>query len=149
MDGGNGNDQLFGGNGNDILIGGFGDDTLNGGTGSDTYVFGKLHGRNTIIDVGSTSQKDTVRFADAQASEIQFKKEGKNLVLWDEEGDSSVILSNFFSGSSFQIENFEFQGQSVSNPDFSKYIGDSSQSYSMSVFLPDTAVTDSSGSVII
>ena len=150
LDGGNGNDQLFGGNGNDTLIGGFGDDTLNGGTGSDTYIFGKLHGRDTIIDVGSTSQKDTVRFSDAQASEIQFKKEGKHLVLWDEEGDSSVTLSNFFSGPNFQIENFEFQeGQSVSSPDFSKYVGNSNQSYTMSVFLPDTAVTDSSGSVII
>ena len=150
LDGGNGNDQLFGGNGNDTLIGGFGDDTLNGGTGGDTYVFGKLHGRDTIIDVGPTSQKDTVRFSDAQASEIQFKKEGKHLVLWDEEGDSSVTLSNFFSGPNFQIENFEFQeGQSVSSPDFSKYVGNSNQSYTMSVFLPDTAVTDSSCSVII
>lgn len=149
LDGGNGNDRIFGGNGNDTLVGGFGNDTLNGGTGGDTYVFSKLYGQDVITDVGRATEKDTIRFTDIRPEEIIFKKEGNHLILSDAEEGSSVQLSNFFSSSVFQIEIFEFEGQTITNPDFVKYTNNSDQSYSMAVFPVDITVNESSSAAIV
>ncbi|MEG3093265.1 calcium-binding protein, partial [Sphingomonas sp. PB1R3] len=58
--GGGGNDFLYGDDGSDILDGGSGADRLEGGFGDDTYLFGRVDGRDTIVDAGGL---DVVRFA--------------------------------------------------------------------------------------
>ncbi len=148
LEGGSGSDRMFGNNGNDTLIGGFGNDTLNGGAGGDTYVFSKLYGKDVIIDAGLATEKDTIRFTDIRPEEITFKKEGNHLVLSDAEEGSSVRLSNFFSGPVFQIEVFEFEGRTITNPDFGKYTANGDQSYSMAVFPVDITLNESSSAIV-
>ncbi|MEX5523335.1 calcium-binding protein, partial [Bacillus cereus] len=92
LDGGTGNDTLNAGGGNDTLIGGTGNDILNGGTGSDRYIFSKGHGQDTIYDYGSSSIKDIdqVQFTDVASTDVKFRKEGSDLVLFGYSGDDSL-----------------------------------------------------------
>ena len=106
--GGAGNDSLYGGNGNDTLDGGAGDDYLEGGKGNDTYLISRDGGRDTIYDYDTTpGNVDTMRFTDVNSNEItELRKVGSNLEIFF--ADTSLVLKNHFSGSSYQVEKFEF-----------------------------------------
>ena len=58
--GGSGADNLYGGSGNDALTGHLGNDTLQGGWGNDVYSFAEGDGRDTIVEIGGSS--DVLRF---------------------------------------------------------------------------------------
>ncbi len=57
-----GNDLLPGTSGNDTLTGGAGNDILAGGAGNDTYVFNVGGGVDTIADVASPGEGNTLQF---------------------------------------------------------------------------------------
>ncbi|WP_051940629.1 calcium-binding protein [Stenoxybacter acetivorans] len=113
LDGGEGNDTLYGGDGADTLIGGAGDDYLSGGYHGDTYLFAKGHGRDTVSDSGSSSNADTICFKDVQFSEVLFRKDSYDFLLYGYSGNDFIRLKNFFSNDYFEIEIFEFAGQTL------------------------------------
>ncbi|ORF04751.1 calcium-binding protein [Snodgrassella alvi] len=119
IDGGAGNDKLYGFQGDDILIGGEGNDYMEGGYGNDTYVFAKGHGQDTIYEV---SGNDTIQFTDVNFSEVKFRKENNDLIIYGYNENDSIRVENFFYGSfdSNVIENFVFKDQTITLADFRK-----------------------------
>ena len=119
IDGGAGNDKLYGQNGDDILIGGEGNDYMEGGYDNDTYVFAKGHGQDTIYEV---SGNDTIQFTDVNFSEVKFRKENYDLIIYGYNENDSIRVKNFFYGSfdSNVIENFVFKDQTITLADFRK-----------------------------
>ncbi|XXQ67820.1 calcium-binding protein [Neisseriaceae bacterium B1] len=116
LDGGAGDDTLNANSGDDVLIGGLGNDKLNGGYGSDTYVFSKGHGVDVIADYdGGDAANDTIRFTNVNFADLTFRRDNSNLILVN--GDDAITISSFFSGSSYQIETFEFADKTVSIED--------------------------------
>ena len=112
LDGGAGNDKLYGNYGDDILIGGEGNDYMEGGYGNDTYVFAKGHGQDTIKD--KDGNNDTIQFTDVDFSEVKFRKDGDNLIIYGYNEDDSILIQDFFYSSSYTIENFVFKDQTIS-----------------------------------
>ena len=102
--GGSGNDKLYGEAGDDVLDGGTGDDYLEGGAGNDTYVFGRGYGTDRIFDnLGS----NRISFGqDITVEELELLQSGRNLELSVTGTEDRLILSNYFSNSSYQ--NFEY-----------------------------------------
>ena len=102
-----GNDRLFGGNGDDILVGGTGDDMLYGsddypyalGSGNDTYRFDMGDGRDTILDVDSTTGNiDIIRFgAGIQQSDVSVAGVNGNLNITIGTGGDQITVQNWFS----------------------------------------------------
>ncbi|ORF09532.1 hypothetical protein BGI03_00695 [Snodgrassella alvi] len=119
IDGGAGNDKLYGFQGDDILIGGEGNDYMEGGYGNDTYVFAKGHGQDTIYEA---SGNDTIQFTDVNFSEVKFRKESNDLIIYGYNENDSIRVENFFYGSfdSNVIENFVFKDQTITLADFRK-----------------------------
>ncbi|WP_172540008.1 calcium-binding protein [Alysiella crassa] len=141
LNGGEGNDSLNAGDGNDMLNGGAGDDSLTGGEGNDTYVFTQGSGKDTIYNYDtSANHQDTVRFEGMRAENVQFTKSGSDLVLTQQDG-SSVRISNHFYHANYAVEHFAFDDQTISNPDFAKYVNSANQLIqAMSVFGQSSAV---------
>jgi len=95
LDGGSGVNELYGGAGDDvlrvdrwgsynniILEGGKGNDTLYGSYYADTYRFNLGDGKDTIVDYGSSSYRDTLEFGEGiQAKDIRLTREGSDLIV--------------------------------------------------------------------
>ena len=102
--GGLGNDSLQGEEGNDVLEGGAGNDYLYGGAGNDTYIFGRGDGVDTISDQDSNPEnKDTVQLGYDILNTV-FKKDGYNLCIGFTDSTDKITINNWYSGSSYQIE---------------------------------------------
>ena len=111
LDGGAGDDKLYGYDGNDTLIGGTGNDYMEGGFGNDTYVFAKGHGHDTIYDQGGS---DTLQFTDINFTDVKFRKNGNDLIIYGyNDGDSITVKKFFYSSTSGLIENFVFKDKTV------------------------------------
>ena len=108
--GGAGNDNLNGGAGDDTLIGGAGNDKLYGGAGDDTYVFAKGHGSDYVAD---SSGKQTFRFNDIKANEVQFRRIGYDLELFGYNGSDSVRIDNYFWGDAYRNIEFQFADKTL------------------------------------
>ena len=119
IDGGAGNDKLYGQNGDDILIGGEGNDYMEGGYDNDTYVFAKGHGQDTIDEAGGN---DTIQFTDVNFSEVKFRKESYDLIIYGYNENDSIRVKNFFYGSydNNAIKNFVFKDQTITLADLRK-----------------------------
>ena len=99
-----GNDTIYGGNGNDYIEGGVGNDYLNGGAGNDTYVFSKGDGKDTIYDQDSNpNNKDRIQLGYDILNTI-FKRDGSNLCIGFADSTDTITINNWYSGSSYQIE---------------------------------------------
>ena len=73
--GGKGDDNIYAGNGDDYINGGEGDDYLQGGEGNDIYEFNSKFGNDEVINFKpNQSQKDTLKFSDLNAKELEFKR---------------------------------------------------------------------------
>ncbi|KES12968.1 hemolysin-type calcium binding protein, partial [Snodgrassella alvi SCGC AB-598-O11] len=96
LDGGAGDDKLYGYQGDDILIGGEGNDYMEGGYDNDTYVFAKGHGQDTIYEAGGN---DTIQFTDVNFSEVKFRKENYDLIIYGYNENDSIRVKDFFYGS--------------------------------------------------
>ena len=121
--GDDGNDILYGGDGNDILDGGSGNDYLNGGIGNDTYLWDSGAVNDTICnytDVGHG--QDTVQFgAGITVNSLDYLISGTDLELLNNTTGKMLMISGWFNGPDYQVENFQFSdgtiysGQQIEN----------------------------------
>ncbi len=106
IDGGAGNDTITGSAGNDTIIGGTGNDSLKGGMGNDAYLFGIGGGTDTINDYDTTAgNEDTVQIS-VNPLDLIFSKSGTNLVMGINGTTDQITVQNWYSGSSYQTEQF-------------------------------------------
>jgi len=102
--GGAGNDSIYGQEGDDYLEGGAGNDALYGGAGNDTYVFSKGDGKDTIYDRDSNpNNKDRIQLG-YDILKTVFKRDGSNLCIGFADSTDTITINNWYSGSSYQIE---------------------------------------------
>ncbi len=108
--------SLSGSSGNDTLCGGAGDDTLDGGSGSDTYIFGAGAEGDIINNNDSgTSNLDTASYTDATRQDLWFSHNGNNLVVTVAGTTDQVTVNNWYSGTSYQLDQFTSGGYVLSN----------------------------------
>ena len=113
IEGRGGNDYLYGDAGADTLDGGTGNDWLDGGAGNDIYLFDRGYGQDTINE---TSGTDTVRFAAGITAADVFVWRDDTHYYFDLIGsDDRLTVDNWYSGSSYRIENVEFADGTVWN----------------------------------
>ena len=113
IEGRGGDDYLYGDAGADTLDGGTGNDTLDGGAGNDTYVFAQGYGQDTIYE---TSGTDTLRFAAGITVADVFVWRDDYNYYFDLIGTSDrVTVDNWYSGSTYRIENVAFADGTVWN----------------------------------
>ncbi|TWB46390.1 Ca2+-binding RTX toxin-like protein [Rhizobium sp. ERR 922] len=106
-----GNDTLTGFNGDDIFQGGAGNDRINSGAGSDTYVYAKGDGNDYINDdSGSTSETDTLRLTNLNASDVFLTRSGAHSILTVKEtGETITLDEQFYSATAnWGIEKIQF-----------------------------------------
>ena len=128
LDGRSGNDTLTGGDGNDTLIGGLGNDTLTGddgsdtltgglgnnslqgGAGGDTYAFGLTSEQDTVQEIDTGTDVDTVAFNSTVApADIRFYKRGNDLEIGTfGTADVLIVKDHFLTSGSPRIERFTF-----------------------------------------
>jgi Ca2+-binding RTX toxin-like protein len=107
----NGNDTISGSSWDDTFKGGLGDDRFNSGQGSDTYVYSLGDGNDYIDDEsGSTTDEDTLRFTDLNASDLTFSRVGVHLVVKvNSNGQTITLDEQFYSQTDYWgLEKIEF-----------------------------------------
>ena len=113
MEGRGGDDYLYGDAGADTLDGGSGNDQLDGGAGNDTYLFARGYGQDTIYE---TSGTDTVRFAAGiTAADVFVWRDDINYYFDLVGTNDRLTVDNWYSGSTYRIENAEFADGTVWN----------------------------------
>ncbi len=109
-----GHNQMFGGDGNDILqvdkfgssnnifYGGKGNDQIYGSAYDDTYLFNQGDGQDVIHEYGG---KDKLIFGEnISENDIWLSKKGQDLELSFTANDDKVTVANWFSGTTYHIE---------------------------------------------
>ncbi|MEK3701177.1 calcium-binding protein [Paenibacillus sp. FSL R10-2199] len=112
-----GNDKLYAGSGNDVLDGGAGDDKLYGdrlssnspynSNGNDTYVFGKGYGQDTIYDVDSSSNVDTIQML-VGPEEVDVMQDNMDLMIRIKETGEKIRVNSYFTSSYYKVERVTF-----------------------------------------
>ena len=107
--GGAGADTLSGRGGDDTLDGGSGNDALNGEAGNDSYLFARGSGQDTVSDYDTTvGNTDIALFgADIAADQLWFRQAGNHLEVSVIGGTDRFTVSNWYSGSSYHVEQFK------------------------------------------
>ena len=102
--------------GDDTFIGGKGNDVLNGSYGADTYIFAKGHGQDVIseYDTYQSGKQDTLRFTDVNYTDVRFRRENNDLILFGYHGDDRITIRSFYNNDYYQIENFQFADRTLS-----------------------------------
>ncbi|WP_210397906.1 calcium-binding protein [Motiliproteus sediminis] len=133
LDGGEGNDYLQGGNGDDVLLGGAGDDSLygqngddvidggagndylRGDGGNDSYRFGRGAGQDRIYDYDWTAGNSDriVLDADVAPGDVSLLRENSDLILSINGTTDTLRMQNWFSGTSYRIEEVVFADGTV------------------------------------
>ena len=110
MIGGLGNDTLTGGDGNDTLSGGLGNDLLQGGAGGDTYAFGLNSDQDTVQEIDTGTDVDTVAFTSTVTpADIRFYRRGNDLEIGTfGTADVLIVKDHFLTSGSPRIESFAF-----------------------------------------
>ncbi|MES2831504.1 MAG: calcium-binding protein [Pseudomonadota bacterium] len=109
LSGGAGNDTLSGGAGNDIFIGGAGNDVLSNDAGNDIYQFGKGAGVDVIVQYDNVASANDVALLGAGIAkdQIWLERIDNNLQLTLIETNDKLVISNWYSGSVYQIDTFQ------------------------------------------
>jgi len=111
LSGGDGNDYLDSDGGDDTLDGGAGADNLNGGDGDDTYRFGVGYGTDTARD---TDGNDSVLLTGGlRVSEVSLARIGSDLEISINGTADRLLLVDWFSGGTTQIESILFEDETV------------------------------------
>jgi len=102
--------------GDDTFIGGKGNDVLDGSYGADTYIFAKGHGQDVIseYDTYQSGKQDTLRFTDVNYTDVRFRRENNDLILFGYHDDDRITIRNFYYDDYYQIENFQFADRTLS-----------------------------------
>ena len=134
-----GNDNLYGESGNDELIGGAGNDTLSGDAGNDTYVFGTGFASDIVNNYDSQAGRvDVAKFDDIGVEDLWFSRDGNNLQITVVATEDQVLVSNWFSGDSYQLDSIEVATSILLNSEVEQLVD------AMSVY----SVPSGAGSVI-
>ena len=121
--GGAGNDNLYGGDGNDELIGGAGNDYLSGDAGNDIYIFGSGFGSDTLYNYDTqVGRVDVAQFEGAAVEELWFSRDGNNLRINVVGTEDQVLVSNWFSGDSYQLDSIEVANSILLNSDVEQLV---------------------------
>ncbi|CBL45948.1 Hemolysin-type calcium-binding protein [gamma proteobacterium HdN1] len=118
LDGGTGDDTLSGAEGNDTLIGGVGNDTLQGSYGSDTYRFNLGDGQDRIEEYMASNGTDIDRIvfgAGITANDLALSVSGNHLVITIGNTGDSLTINNWYSSSTYRVEEFELADGTVLN----------------------------------
>jgi VCBS repeat-containing protein len=111
LSGGDGNDYLDSDGGDDTLDGGAGADNLNGGDGDDTYLFGVGYGTDTARDTGGN---DSVLLTGGlRVSDVSLARNGSDLEISINGTSDRLLLVDWFSGGTTQIESILFEDETV------------------------------------
>jgi len=105
ISGGAGDDSLFGSFGNDTLTGGIGNDYLQGGFDDDTYLFNVGDGQDTIQEI--TGNDSLIFGSEVSYDQLWFEQQGNDLQVSVIGTDDSIVVSNWFAGSHYQIESIQ------------------------------------------
>jgi Ca2+-binding RTX toxin-like protein len=91
------------------LNGGAGADTLIGGLGNDTYMLGRGYGTDTILENDlTTSNVDVAGFmAGIAVEQLWFRRVTNHLEVSVVGTTDRLILQDWYSGSTYQIERFQ------------------------------------------
>ena len=105
--------------GDDTFISGKGNDVLDGSYGADTYIFAKGHGQDVITeyDTYQSGKQDTLRFTDVNYSDVRFRRENDDLIMFGYHGNDQITIRNFYYDDYYQIENFQFADRTLSLED--------------------------------
>ena len=99
-----------------FFTGGKGNDVLDGSYGADTYIFAKGHGQDVIseYDTYQSGKRDTLRFTDVNYTDVRFRRENDDLILFGYHGNDRITIRNFYYDDYYQIENFQFADRTLS-----------------------------------
>jgi Ca2+-binding RTX toxin-like protein len=106
-----GNDSINGSLWTDTLVGDHGNDYLRGNASADTYLYGSGDGNDEIDDEsGSTTDVDTLKFGDLNASDVTVSRVGGDLIVGvNPTGETIKIDYQFYSQTdNWGIEKFQF-----------------------------------------
>lgn len=103
IDGRSGGDILNGGDGSDSLKGGSGNDRLVGGDGNDFYYFSAGDG-DDIIDNADAWGNDELFVSGASWDEVQFSRQGENLVLSMSGDLGSLTFTDWYADASNRVD---------------------------------------------
>jgi Ca2+-binding RTX toxin-like protein len=109
-----GNDIVNGMAGDDMLIGGLGNDQLQGDVGSDTYRYARGDGNDTIIESGTATDIDIIRFQPGIApADVSAVRSSYDLVLTVPDG--ALTVKGAYNGNEALsgIERIEFADGTV------------------------------------
>lgn len=103
-----GDDYLLGSGGEDTLAGGKGNDALSGGDDNDFYLFTAGDGNDFVSE---TAGIDTISFAaSVDDTNVHYDRSISGDLIITYGASDSIIVSQFFSDPSFQIEGVVFSG---------------------------------------
>jgi Ca2+-binding RTX toxin-like protein len=98
-----GDDRFDGSANGEVFDGAGGNDTLVGGAGSDTYIYRVGSGGDVIYEDPSPADIDTIKLIDLNASDIQLRRSGNDLLLKIlSSGDELRVMSQFSNGSGIE-----------------------------------------------
>ncbi len=102
-------EEFYGGLGNDGLSGAGGNDLLSGGDGDDFYAFELGYGVDTIEE---TSGFDEIRMLGLARADVDIyvKTRGSDLEIHSKDTTDTLIVKNWTSGVSAQVESMRFFG---------------------------------------
>jgi len=92
-------DSIVGSASDDVLIGGLGNDYLRGNDGADTYIYTSGDGNDNVDDEsGSTTQIDTLKFTNLNASDLTVSRVGGDLMInVNATGETVKVSYQFYS----------------------------------------------------
>ena len=74
-----------------------GDDILRGGNGNDIYIYASGDGNDLIIDNGNTDAVDELRLVDLNSDEVELRRSGDDLTVFDLNTGNEVVIRSHFS----------------------------------------------------
>ncbi|VFQ45403.1 calcium-binding protein [Desulfoluna butyratoxydans] len=105
-----GDDHIMARAGDDTISGGKGDDILDGGAGDDTYQFALGDGHDTIVKHRyDNGYHDTIKLSEGiSENDIALIRDNNNLVLTVGTAGDQIVVSDFFYGDDFEIDEILF-----------------------------------------
>jgi Ca2+-binding RTX toxin-like protein len=106
-----GNDSITASFWSETLAGGLGNDYLRGNAGNDTYIYASGDGNDTVDNAsGSTTEIDTLKFTDLNASDLTLSRVGIDLMVNVNATGETIKLAYQFNSQTenWGIEKFEF-----------------------------------------
>ena len=105
---------LYGGAGDDVLDGGAGNDTLDGGAGNDKYLFAAGSGSDDVIINGG---QDDIVYDGIAANQLWLRQVGSDLEITAIGLGSTVLVKNWFSGTTNQARRIVTTDTSLARSD--------------------------------